>query len=410
MAAGQAAAQGAAVTVLERMPHPGTKLGIAGKGRGNLTNTQDLENFLKHFNPAGGKFLRQAFHAFFADDLIAFLEAEGVPCRREPDGRVFPASDSARDVVDALTRFAVRHGARLVTATRAERLVLREKSVAAVVTRHAADAPRELPADAVILAAGGLSYPQTGSTGDGYRLAEAAGLRIVPLRPALVPIETAGSVAARLQGTSLRDVALQVRANGKKLCQDAGDLLFTHFGMSGPVVLRRSVDIVDALAAGSTVELVVDLCPGEETKALEDRLIQAFAQHGKQSLRRLLDPMLTDKMIPVVSEQAELDPARKGNQITAEERRRLIRVLKEFVLQVTGHRPMAEAMVTAGGVDTREVDPRTMGSRVAKGLYLAGEVLDINGDTGGFNLQAAFSTGWLAGRSAADAVLHPGRS
>jgi hypothetical protein len=261
--------------------------------------------------------------------------------------------------------------------------------------------PGFLRADAVIVATGGASYPGTGSTGDGYRLAESVGHTIVPIRPALVPLETAGDVAPRLQGLSLHNVNVRLWINGKKQAEAFGEMLFTHFGVSGPIILSLSGRIVDALRQGRRVTLSIDLKPALDERKLDARLLRDLDAHGKRQFRTLLKDLLPSKLIPVCTDLTSISPYKVGHQITAQERKRLRTWLKDFRLEVTGHRPLAEAIITAGGVDVREIDPRTMASRLVDGLYFAGEVLDVDADTGGYNLQAAFSTGWLAGRSAA---------
>jgi predicted Rossmann fold flavoprotein len=265
------------------------------------------------------------------------------------------------------------------------------------------NAPREriYHAEAVVLATGGASYPATGSTGDGYRIAEAVGHTIVPVRPALVPIETAGDVAPRLQGLSLRNVSLRVLVEGRVQTQVFGEMLFTHFGVSGPIVLSISRGIVDALRSGQRVTLSIDLKPALDEHKLDNRLLRDLDAMGRRHFRTLLAELLPRKLIPICVEQTGIPADKVGGQISARERKQLALWLKGFCLEATGYRPFAEAIITAGGVDTREVDPRTMASQVVAGLYFAGEILDLDGDTGGYNLQAAFSTGWVAGRSAA---------
>jgi predicted Rossmann fold flavoprotein len=256
----------------------------------------------------------------------------------------------------------------------------------------------------VIVATGGASYPGTGSTGDGYRLAAAVGHTIVPIRPALVPLETAGDVAPRLQGLSLRNVTARVWVDGEKRAEAFGEMLFTHFGLSGPIILSLSKRVVDALRLGQDVTLAIDLKPALDERKLDARLLRELDARGKQQFRTLLKSLLPRKLIPVCIALTGIPPHKAGHQITAGERKRLRGWLKDFRLQVTGHRPFSEALITAGGVDTAQVDPRTMASRLVAGLYFAGEVLDVDADTGGYNLQAAFSTGRMAGESAARSV------
>ncbi len=403
MAAGQAAQMGAETLLLEKMDRPGRKLHIAGKGRCNLTNVASVSEFIAHFGPSG-RFLRQAFQEFFNSDLVAFFEELGVRTVTERGGRVFPASSEAQDVVDALVWWARECGVTLHTCSPVERLLVEGGQVTGVqVSRNqvSGEKPGFYSADAVIVATGGASYPATGSTGDGYRLAQAVGHTIVPVRPALVPLETVGDVAPRLQGLSLRNVTVRVWANGKKQAEAFGEMLFTHFGVSGPIILSLSRQVVDALRLGQRVILSIDLKPALDEGKLDARLIRDLDAYGKQQFHTILKGLLPSKLIPVCTELTDIPPAKVANQITSEERQRLRAWLKDFRLEVTGYRPFTEAIITAGGVDTREVDPRTMASRLVEGLYFAGEVLDVDADTGGYNLQAAFSTGWVAGRSAA---------
>jgi predicted Rossmann fold flavoprotein len=402
MAAGQAAGLGARTLVLEKMERPARKLGITGKGRCNVTNVAPMEDFIAHFGP-GGQFLRQAFHRFFAPDLVAFLEQElGLATVTERGGRVFPASESAPQVVGALVRWAQARGATLRTGAPVERVLVEEGRVVGVALRPPGS--RLYDADAVILATGGASYPGTGSTGDGYRMAEALGHTVVPIRPALVPLETAADVAQRLQGLSLRNVNVSLLLDGEREAEEFGEMLFTHFGVSGPIILTLSGRIVDALRAGRHVTLSVDLKPALDEGKLDGRLRRDLDAHGKRHLRTILKRLLPSLLIPVCIDLARLPAHKVAHQITTEERGRLRAWLKDFRLEVTGHRSLAEAIVTAGGVHTNEINPRTMASRKVDGLYFAGEIIDVNADTGGYNLQAAFSTGWLAGRAAAERV------
>jgi len=387
---------GAQTLLLEKMHRPGRKLGITGKGRCNLTNVASPAEFTSHFGPTG-IFLRQAFHRFSNDELVAFFEGLGVSTLVERGGRIFPASEQARDVVDALTRWMRTQGVTVRSGVSVDDLLLEGGRVRGV--RDSGG--RDHPADAVIVATGGVSYPATGSTGDGYRLAQSAGHSIVPVRPALVPLETRGDAAPRLQGLSLRNVNVGVLVDGAKRGEAFGEMLFTHFGLSGPVILSLSGGVADALEAGGRVSVSIDLKPALDERKLDERLLRDLDLHGKRKFETLLKDLLPAKLIPLCVEQVGISPERRGHQITAGERGHLRAWLKDFRLEVTGVRPIAEAIVTAGGVDTNEIDPRTMASRRVDGLYFAGEVMDVDADTGGYNLQAAFSTGWLAGRSAA---------
>jgi predicted Rossmann fold flavoprotein len=396
MAAGQAAELGADTLLLEKMERPARKLRITGKGRCNLTNVVELEEFLQRFG-TNGVFLRQAFHQFFTPDLLDFFEELGVQTVTERGGRVFPASEHAQDVVDALVHWVRKQGVALQTRSPVERLLVKGERIAGVMDSR----ERIYHTSSVIVATGGASYPATGSTGDGYRLAEAVGHTIVPIRPALVPLETAGGTAERLQGLSLRNAAVRLWIDGKQQADAFGEMLFTHFGVSGPMILYLSKLAVDALRAGQKVELSIDLKPALDKKTLDARLLRDLDAQGKKHFQNLLKGLLPSKLIPVCVDLVGIPAHKPAHQVTAEERTRLRKWLKDFRLKVTGHRPFEEAIVTAGGVALDEVDPRTMESRLVKGLYFAGEVLDIDANTGGFNLQAAFSTGWVAGQAAA---------
>jgi predicted Rossmann fold flavoprotein len=411
IAAGKAAELGAETLLFEKMDRPGLKLRITGKGRCNLTNIASLPQFIEHFRP-NGRFLRQAFSHFFISELLAFFEELGIPTVIERGGRVFPASGRAQDVVDALAQWIGECGVKLRSRSAVERLNIEGKKVTGVTVIKTGPRMRKdstitpscgktYDADAVIIATGGASYPKTGSTGDGYQLAESAGHSIVQIRPALVPLETHGDIAQRLQGLSLRNVKVQVRVDGKKRGEGFGEMIFTHFGVSGPVILSQSRQVVDALCLGQKVELSIDLKPALDHGKLDARLLRELDAHGKRHFRTLLKELLPRKLIPVCMEQVDIFPDEVGHQITTRERKRLRIWLKDFRLQVKAYRPFKEAIVTAGGVNTREVEPGTMASRIVEHLYFAGEVLDVDADTGGYNLQAAFSTGWIAGRSAA---------
>lgn len=406
IAAGQAAIAGADTLLFESMRSPGRKLRISGKGRCNLTNTASQAEFISHFG-RNGRFLRQAFSKFFSTELLAFFEELGIKTVIERGGRVFPESGQAQDVVDALTRWAIGCGVKIINSSPVTKLVFDNGNLSGVelaaipATEDKPSKSRVYSSDAVVITTGGISYPGTGSTGDGCRFAEAAGHTIVPLRPALVPLETSGDIAQRLQGLSLKNVAVRAYFNGKKEVEDFGEMLFTHFGVSGPVILSMSGRVVDAIINKEKVSLSIDLKPALDEEKLDVRLLRDLNEHGKQKYKTMLKELLPAKLIPVCTDMTKISPDKACHQISAAERKRLKLWLKDLRLEVKGYRPVEEAIVTAGGVDVKEVDPRTMCSKLVNNLYFAGEVLDINADTGGYNLQAAFSTGWLAGRSAA---------
>ena len=401
MAAGQAAAAGADVLLLERTARLGTKLRITGKGRCNLTNMAEFDDFLAHFAFLGSEgesrfFLRNAFARFFAPDLVRFFEDLGVETVVERGGRVFPVSNDAHQVAEALASFASRQGARVRIQSRAEDLLCDGDRVHGVLLQGGG----RVSAGAVIVATGGASYPKTGSSGDGYRLAEKVGHAIVPIRPALVPLVIAGPEPKAMMGLSLRNVGVRLLLDGDEAARDFGEMLFTHYGVSGPIILTLSGPAVALLDRGR-LEMSINLKPALSPEKLDARLLRDLDQYGKRTYRNLLKELLPRKMVDVVVARTGIAPDKPAHQITADERGQLRELLHDFRLTVVGHRPIDEAIVTAGGVDTREIDPRTMASRLAQGLYFAGEVLDIQADTGGYNLQAAFSTGFVAGQAAA---------
>jgi len=396
MAAGQAALNGSYTLLIEKMEQLGRKLHITGMGRCNLTNTAELNDFLPHFGRQG-QFLRQAFTRFFNEDLVEFMHQIGVPVVVERGGRVFPADGNAQVVTEKLLQWVQGCGAVVRCRCAADKLVSENERIISVVTRD----NECINCDRVILAAGGASYTGTGSTGDGYRMAKALGHSLVPLRPALVPIKTRGDTARLLQGLTLHNVGVSAFYDGKPARHEFGEVLFTHFGLSGPVILTMSAGIVDALIKGNQVEISIDLKPALDEQKLDARLLRELDTHGKKQFRSMLKTLLPQKMISQCTRQIGIPEEKVCHQVTSEERQRLREWLKDVRLSVSGHLPLEAAMVTAGGISLSEVDPRTMQSKLVSGLYFAGEVLDLAADTGGYNLQAAFSTGWLAGISAA---------
>jgi predicted Rossmann fold flavoprotein len=405
MAAGQARAAGAPTILLERTARLATKLRITGKGRCNLTNTAEFDEFLAHFafpEPDGPSrfFLRNAFARFFAPDLISFLEGLGVATVEERGGRVFPASNDAHQVAASFIRFVTEQDVEIRLRSRVTRILHEAGRVRGVRLANG----EQVEGKAVVVATGGASYPKTGSSGDGYGLAEAVGHAVMPIRPALVPLVVAGTEPQAMMGLSLRNVQVRLLLDGDEVARDFGEMLFTHYGVSGPIILTLSGPAVARLGLGR-LEMSIDLKPALSPEKLDARLRRDLDQFGRRSYRSLLKGLLPQKMIDVVVSRTGIAPDKPGHQVTSEERERLRELLHDFRLTLVGHRPLDEAIVTAGGVDTRQVDPRTMSSRLVEGLYFAGEVLDVQADTGGYNLQAAFSTGYVAGRSAANRVM-----
>lgn len=398
MAAGQAATTGAEVLLLEKMKQPGRKLKITGKGRCNITNTAEITNFIEHFG-RNGKFLRQAFQRFFNKDLTAFFSQIGLKVTTERGGRIFPASGRATDVSNALVKWNNDCGVKILPCQGIDKLLIRSNRISGVVSQG-----KKFPCDCLILATGGASYPATGSTGDGYRLAESAGHSLIPVRPALVPLKTSENWSRAVAGLELRNINASLYVDGKKRREEFGELFFEKYGLTGPVILTLSGTAVDCMHAGQKVLLSLDLKAALDEKKLEARLLRDIAARGKEHFSVFLRGLLPQELVPVCSLFTGIEEDRMVCTISAKDRRRLRHWLKNFQIEITGSRPMAEAIVTAGGINIREINPRTMESNITKGLYLAGELLDVHADTGGYNLQAAFSTGWLAGISAALSV------
>ena len=402
MAAIQAAALGKKVLLLERNSRLGRKLLITGKGRCNVTNNCDLDTLMANI-PRNPRFLYSAFHSFGPADTMEFFESRGLPLKTERGNRVFPVSDRAADVAAVLEK-GLRDPNVTVRTGRAAELLLEDGRVLG----GRCEDGTEYRAGAVLLATGGKSYPLTGSTGDGYALAEQAGHRIVPLAPSLIPVVTAEKDPREMQGLSLKNVTLTVRRNGKPVFSELGELLFTHFGVSGPLVLSASAHMAGeapeaqtegayaSMLRGKDYRMAIDWKPGLTPEQLDKRLLRDFGKCQNKDIINSLGELLPRKSIPVMLRRAGIPFETKVNAMTREQRRSLLEALKGFELTPVGFRPIEEAIVTSGGVDVREVNPKTMESKKVSGLYFAGEVLDVDGYTGGFNLQIAFSTGYLA--------------
>ena len=397
MAALAAAENGAAVTLLDRNPFCGKKLNITGKGRGNITNNCNLDEFLENV-PVNGRFLYSALADFSPADTISFFESKNVALKTERGNRVFPVSDKARDLTDCLVRTAKTAGVRIRQGF-ATGLILRDGAVCGVRC-----AGGEWTADAVVLATGGCSYPQTGSDGNGYALAEQAGHSLVVPKPSLVPLTSSDPLCKSCMGLSLRNVGIRFSGpsgNGEErvLYEETGEMLFTHFGCSGPVVLSASAH----LRTGFPVVMHIDLKPALDEKQLDARLLRDFEEFKNRDLQNALSSLLPSKMILPLIRKCGLEGRKKVHDMTREERKALINGLKDCRVIIGGTRPIAEAIVTSGGIPVREVNPKTMESKCAHGLFFAGEMLDVDAYTGGFNLQIALSTGRLAGKCAAAA-------
>ena len=420
MAAGRAAESGAEVLLLEKTEQPGKKILISGKTRCNLTNTKELDDFITMYG-RNGNFLYHTFNHYFRDDLLAFLSRYDVETKTERGGRIFPVSDNAQDIVKAFTRYLADNRVQIHKSDSVNKILVDKGCIAGVQT-----SAKIYPAVAVVLATGGASYPATGSTGDGYRLASAVGHTIIKLRPSLVPLVVDEiELAKSMQGVSLRNVRLtayQCTADeidiSKTPIKDTGrgipgrrpqppviesrmgDMMLTHFGIGGPITLQMSLAIVDALEH-RPVSVAIDLKPALGNKELRERLQRDFDRYGKRSYRNILKELLPQKLIEPFIEMTGIPPEKCGYDIMAEERDQLLYLLKALRFNIKSSLPLTAAMVTAGGVSLKEIDPHTMASRLVKGLYFCGEVMDIDAETGGYNLQAAFSTGYVTGENAA---------
>lgn len=393
MAAGFASMYGAEVTVFEKMPRVGRKLMITGKGRCNLCNACDIPEFMKNV-PVNNKFLYSAVNNFPPYDIIEFFESQGLKTKIERGNRVFPVSDKAVDVVDTMRAFAENGGAKIIY-KEVEDITAENGSVKSV---KAGGKTYEF--DSVIIASGGMSYPRTGTVGDGYKFARRLGHTVIEPKPSLVPLESDDEDCKALQGLSLKNVGLKIKTDGgKTVYDDFGEMLFTHFGISGPIVLSASCNMRD-YSLGYTAH--IDLKPALSEEALDLRIQRDLKENINKSAGNSLSKLLPKKLIPVILKRWGIDTAKKCNSLTKEERKALVILLKNFEIRITKPRPISEAIITSGGVKVSEINPKTMESKLVKGLYFSGEVIDVDAYTGGFNLIIAWATGRLAGESAAE--------
>jgi predicted Rossmann fold flavoprotein len=387
-AAVTAAQRGKSVLLLERNDRLGKKLLITGKGRCNVTNNCSAQEILQNI-PRNGRFLYSAMNAFTPESIMAFFEENGCPLKTERGNRVFPVSDRSQSVLEALQKAMRKHHVVVQTA-RVKGILTDNGTVTAVRTEQ-----QTFETAAVILATGGMSYPTTGSTGDGYAMAQRLGHTIIPAVGSLVPLETAGADAQDMQGLSLRNCGVKLLdAKGKKLYSDFGELLFTHFGVSGPTVLSASCHM-----KGDGCRIVLDLKPALDEGKLDARILRDLDMYKNRSMENALTDLLPRSMIPVVLRRLQIDPALQANSLTKQQRRAIVELLKNFSLDIIGKRPVAEAIITSGGVKVSEIDPKTMESKLVPGLFFAGEIIDCDAYTGGFNLQIAWATAFTAGRN-----------
>lgn len=393
MAAGRAAERGHRVFVFEKNRIAGKKVRITGKGRCNLTNACDPDTFIANI-PGNGRFLYSSLHTFSNAQVMEFFEKMGVPVKVERGDRVFPVSDQAKDVADALRDYAVGCGAKLYYESPVSEIF----AEAGCVTGVKLEDGRTIQLDAVIVATGGISYPGTGSTGDGHRMAQKLGHTVTPLKPSLVPLVTRDKWVPKLQGLSLKNVAISLQdKKGTRLYEDFGEMMFTHFGVTGPVILSGSRHILKY--DYKNVFLVIDLKPALSMEKLDERLQRDFAKFSRKQFKNALDELFPNLLIPVMVDLSQIPPDKPVHQITREERLGFAALIKNLTCEIIGSRPVDEAIVTAGGVSVKEIHPGTMESKLVKGLFFAGEVMDVDAYTGGFNLTIAFSTGFSAGNS-----------
>lgn len=399
MAAITAAENGNEVTIIEKMPSFGKKLLITGKGRCNITSSLYMSEFIKN-TPGNGKFLYSAFQNYTNKDIIEFLKKQGLEVKEERGNRIFPITDKSIDVLNCFKKRIDELKIQYKLNTRVEKILIKNNEVLAVRT------DREIiQTDKIILATGGKSYPLTGSTGDGYKIAKDIGHTIIPIKPSLVPLEVyEKELCKKLQGLSLRNVGIKIIDTDRKklVYEDFGEMIFTHFGISGPIILSGSAHLakykdIDYLLKKRYINISIDLKPALTEEQLDERILRDFKEFKNKQFKHSLDKLLPQKMIPLIIELSKIDENKRVNEITKEERRKLVQLLKNFTITIKDFRPVEEAIITCGGINTKEINPKTMESKIIKGLYFAGEIIDVDAYTGGFNLQIAYSTGYTAG-------------
>ena len=390
LAAISASEQGNKVIILEKMNSLGKKLCITGKGRCNITSSLPIDEFIKNI-PGNGRFLYSAFQNFTNQDILNLLNKQGLKTKEERGNRIFPITDRASDVLDALIAKLKKQNVKIITNTRVQDIIVENNKIKGVIANN-----KKYEADKVILATGGASYPTTGSNGDGYELAKKVGHTVTEIKPSLVALtaKTASQeICKKLQGLSLKNVGIKIIKDNKEIYEDFGEMLFTHFGVSGPTVLSASAHLVRTDL--KNVKMIIDLKPALSEEKLEERILRDFMEEKNKEFKNSLDKLLPKKMIPVIVEIMNLN--KKVNEIKKEERKKLVKLLKNFEIEIENFRPVEEAIVTAGGINIKEINPKTMESKLVKGLYFAGEIIDVDAYTGGFNLQIAYSTGYTAG-------------
>jgi len=389
MAAVIASREGKSVTLIEKNEKLGKKLFITGKGRCNLTNAVEIDGLINNI-PGNGKFMYSSFYTFSNYDLMEFMESLGVKLKIERGNRVFPVSDKSSDIIKAFEKYLLRQNVNIMLKTRVDDILIDNENIRSVVCGG-----KEIYCDSLIIATGGKSYPLTGCTGDGYRFAEKAGHKIVKIRPSLVPLVAKEDWVKDLQGLSLKNVSIQLTHKSKVIYDDFGEMIFTHFGVSGPIILSSSRFVIDKLP--ESVFLSINLKPGLTAEELDKRIQSDFEKYSRKLFKNSLDDLLPQKIIPIIIRLSNIKEDKEVNQITRDERQQLVNLLTNLTMTITDTRNIDEAIITAGGVSVKEIDPYTMESKLVKGLHFAGEVVDVDALTGGFNLQIAFSTGYCAG-------------
>lgn len=401
MSAIASAEQGNQVILIEKMSSLGRKLLITGKGRCNITSSLDMDDFIKN-TPGNGRFLYSCYQEFTNQDILEFLKKQGVEVKEERGNRIFPVTDKSLDVLRAFTKRLKELNVKLEYNTKVEKVLIEENKVIGVKANN-----KTIHADKVILATGGKSYPLTGSTGDGYKLASDVGHTITSIKPSLVPLETYNKkICQDMQGLSLRNVKIQLKdvEKDKIIYEEQGEMIFTHFGVSGPTILSSSAHLVrykniEEKFANKKIVLTIDFKPALSEEKLDARVIRDFDKQKNKQYKNSLDELLPQKLIPIIVERSNINANKKVNEITKEERKALIKLLKHFELEIKQFRPIDEAIITSGGVSIKEINPKTMESKLINGLYFAGEIVDVDSYTGGFNLQIAYSTGYVAGKN-----------
>ena len=401
MAAISSAENGNDVVILEKMQSLGRKLLITGKGRCNITSSVDIDEFIKN-TPGNGMFLYSVYKQFTNQDIIELLREEGLEVKEERGNRIFPVTDKSIDVLKCFTNKIKKLKIKVEYNSKVEKICVENNKVTGVIVNG-----KKINADKVIIATGGKSYPLTGSTGDGYDLAKELGHTITNLKPSLVPLESYNKqICKDLQGLSLRNVKINLKdvENNKVIYEDFGEMIFTHFGVSGPTILSSSAHLVrykniEKKLKDRKIVLVIDFKPALSIEKLNDRILRDFDKQKNKEFKNSLNELLPNKLIKVIVEKSKITPSKKINEITREERSNLIKQLKEFTIEISGFRPIEEAIITSGGINIKEINPKSMESKIIKGLYFAGEIIDVDSYTGGFNLQIAYSTGYVAGKN-----------